>query len=407
MTGIGWAALLAWIGAVRAAGAEAQAPPGVVVDYSPASSGVYIGSPSIARLPDGTYVASHDQFGPGSTSDRTLVFGSSDRGRTWSRLCEIAGQWWSTLFVHRGALYLIGTDREEGRVVIRRSADGGRTWTEPRDERTGLLIASGRYHCAPVPVVLHDGRIWRAMEDALGPGGWGSHFNAFMLSAPEDADLLDAARWTASNRLGRNPAWLGGTFNGWLEGNAVVTRDGRMLDILRVDCPSDDEVAAFIDVSSDGKTARFDPARGFVPFPGGAKKFTIRYDARSHRYWSLVNYVPHAERAGKPASTRNTLALVCSPDLRRWEVRAILLHHPDPVKHGFQYVDWLFEGEDLVAVIRTAYDDGASGAHNFHDANYLTFHRFRQFRRLRDADPDRAAVGIVDRTDTRPAGASR
>jgi hypothetical protein len=45
-------------------------------------------------------------------------------------------------------------------------------------------------------------------------------------------------------------------------------------------------------------------------------------------------------------------------------------------------VDWLFEGDDLIAACRTAYDDEEGGAHNFHDANFLTFHRFKNFRRL-------------------------
>src|SRR5574341_1884760 len=107
--------------------------PGVVIDHRPASTGQYIGSPSIAALPDGSYAASHDLFGPGSTRDRTLVFASADRGRTWEKRAENQGQWWSTLFVHRGALYLLGTSRENGHAVIRRSTDGGRTWTEPRD----------------------------------------------------------------------------------------------------------------------------------------------------------------------------------------------------------------------------------------------------------------------------------
>ena len=30
---------------------------------------------------------------------------------------------------------------------------------------------------------------------------------------------------------------------------------------------------------------------------------------------------------------------------------------------------------------RTAYDDGLGGAHNAHDANYLTFHRIADFRK--------------------------
>jgi predicted neuraminidase len=57
-------------------------------------------------------------------------------------------------------------------------------------------------------------------------------------------------------------------------------------------------------------------------------------------------------------------------------VQRVLLQHPDTKAHGFQYVDWLFEGDDIIAVCRTAWD----GAHNAHDANHLTFHRIADFR---------------------------
>jgi len=366
--------------------ADLSKAPGVVIAHSPAASRIYIGSPSLALLPDGSYAASHDLFGPKSGSSSlgiTRVFRSEDKGKTWTRVAELRGQFWSSLFVHNRALYILGTSRGYGDVVIRRSTDGGRTWTEPRDANSGLLLTGGRYHCAPVPVVVHNGRLWRGMEDAFGPGGWGKHFRAFMMSAPADADLLKASSWTCTNRLARDPRWLGGKFNGWLEGNAVVTPDGRIVDMLRVDSPSDDEVAAIVEISPDGKTAAFDPGRGFVRFPGGAKKFTVRFDPASRRYWTLANYVPPKHRRGRPAATRNTLALACSPDLRSWAVRAIVLQHPDPVKHGFQYADWHFEGNDIVAVSRTACDDGLGGAHNYHDANFITFHRIANFRSLK------------------------
>ena len=138
-----------------------------------------------------------------------------------------------------------------------------------------------------------------------------------------------------------------------------------------------------IEISKDGREARFDPATGFIDFPGGAKKFTIRFDLRSRRYWPLTNYEPPQYRGPHAAGTRNTLALTSSPDLRTWEVRAILLHHTDREKNAFQYVDWLFEGNDIIAVSRTAWDDESGGAHSAHDANFLTFHRLRNFRKLK------------------------
>ena len=375
------------IGAEQPAAAEQAKVPGVVIDHSPAASGIYIGSPSIAILPNGDYVASHDQFGPKSTEHRralTRVFRSSDKGQTWTHGSDIDGQFWSTLFVHRDGLYIFGTLAHYNDTVIRRSTDGGRTWTEPKDAATGRLLP-GRFHCAPVPVVVHEGRLWRAMEDTTNPRLWGLPFRAMMLSASVDADLLRAESWTCTNKLASDATWLGGKFNGWLEGNAVVTPEGRIVDVLRVDSPEGGK-AAVVEVSRDGGSVSFDPASGWIGFPGGAKKFTIRYDAESKRYWSLTNYVLPEHRGHRAAGVRNALALTSSGDLRKWKVNCILLYHPDVSRHAFQYPDWQFDGDDIIAAVRTAYDDGLGGARNAHDANYLTFHRFRNFRRLTPND---------------------
>jgi hypothetical protein len=81
--------------------------------------------------------------------------------------------------------------------------------------------------------------------------------------------------------------------------------------------------------------------------------------------------------------------LTSSKDLKNWTIRSILLYHPDNLKHGFQYSDWLFDGQDIIAVVRTAFDDAEGGAHNKHDANFLTFHRWRNFRQLNlNSKPD-------------------
>jgi hypothetical protein len=340
--------------------------PGVVVDHEPAAARRYIGSPSLAILSDGSYVASHDFFGPASNQDVsgvTRIFRSDDRGRSWQRAAELQDQFWSNLFVHRGALYLMGTSREYGRIVIRRSGDGGRTWTGP-----WFLTADANYHTAPAPVVVYQGRVWRAFEYHP-PGPWG-FFEALVLSAPEKADLLDARSWTMTPRL-RFPADAPGGKH-WLEGNVVPGPHGKLLDILRVD--NVEEIAL----------TRVEPGglhfEGMADFPGGAKKFTIRYDRQSRLYWALSNPAPGADN---PASVRNTLALISSPDLRKWEVRRIILTHPDSQRHAFQYADWQFDGRDLAVLSRTAFDDEDGGAPRGHDANYLTFHRVERFREPR------------------------
>lgn len=370
------------------------AVPGVVVAHVPAAEKRYIGSPSLCRLPDGSYVASHDFFGPASTEHTSAVsrvYRSVDKGKTWQLTAQLDGQFWSKLFFWKNALYFMGTNRHHGNVVIRRSTDGGYTWSDPVDKLNGLLL-EGEFHCAPVPFVEHNGRLWRAMEDAAGRvKKWGVRYSTFMMSIPVGADLMQAANWTCSNLLPYDSGYLKGHFGGWIEGNALVDPEGNMVNMLRVaDVSTFDEKAAIVSISDDGKKASFDPEKDFVAFPGGSKKFTVRYDARSGRYWTLSNYVTPAAASAANAqpkklnasNIRNTLALCSSSDLLTWKVNKIILKGDDVEKTGFQYVDWMFEGKDIVFVSRTAFDDGLGGAHRQHDANFLTFHRIHKFRKL-------------------------
>lgn len=128
-----------------------------------------------------------------------------------------------------------------------------------------------------------------------------------------------------------------------------------------------------------GKTWEY--TADFINFPGGCKKFSIRYDPKSKKYWTVSNYVPEQFKGGNVERTRNTQAISWSTDLMNWHVHRIVLQHPDVDKHGFQYLDWHFDGNDIIALSRTAYDDGMGGADNQHNANMITFHRFKNFRR--------------------------
>lgn len=358
--------------------------PGTVIRHEPASSGVYVGAPSIVILPDSTYVASLNftsiQGGDHGTVHKTAVYASYDKGKTWDLLSEIDKQRWSTLFYHRDALYLIGVYEAFGNAVIRKSMDGGRSWSHPDDSKSGLL-AEGRYHCAPVPVVINRGRIWRAYEDA--PEG--REFRAIMISAPVNADLMDANSWTFSNKLEFDREWCEGTMLGWLEGNVVITQDQQVVDFLRCGfSKGKHSTAAMVRISSDGKKATFDPDKDFIHFPGASKKFTIRFDSESRKYWSLVNWIQPGDmkllEKGKAGMIRNTLALVSSSNLMDWIIERIVLYHPDTRDHAFQYVDWQFDKEDMIAVSRTAFEDGLGGADNYHNANFITFHRIKNFR---------------------------
>lgn len=366
-------------------GNKSVLPPGVVVNHSRKTTKVYLGTPSIAISPEGDYIVSHDESGEGTKGkpNRTIIFRSCDKGKTWTKVSAIeTGQTWSNIFYEGGELYMMGTNAPIQKFQVRKSENDGNTWTEPSSAANGILLTP-RFHTSAVPVVHFNGRVWRAVEEK-NPNIdiWPKSYSAKIISAPEGSDLLRADSWTGSNVLPYEPTYLNSRFGGWLEGNAVPGPDGKMKIVMRVEIgsASSGEYAAIIDVSEDGKTISFNPETGFIKMPGGAKKFTIRYDETSGRYWTLSNYVKPEYKEKNPGTVRNTLALCSSEDLRTWEMHKFILEHDDVKYHAFQYVDWLVEDDDIIFVSRTSFDDRYGGAASHHDANYITFHRIEDFR---------------------------
>lgn len=375
--------------------------PGIVVAQSkdPFKDKIY--SPSIAILPDGSYVASQDM--PKGIG----IHKSTDKGLTWQFVTKIDIGHWGGLFVHNGALYVMGTSKSFGDVIIHKSTDGGKTWTESLDEHSGVLF-KGNYHTAPVPVVVHNGRIWRAYEETLGDEK-SRDFHALVISAPVGADLLKATSWTRSNSIRFDENWINAKRANWLEGNLVVAPNGKLVDFMRLETwlgkgqkyelegsaagKPRHEVAAVISVSDDGKKVSFEnkPSE-YVLFPGAETKFTIRYDSLSKSYWTAVNKITNFDKTSTESFNgnwhqRNLLALYSSKDLKKWEEKYHIVkwNTGTPLNtwdvFGFQYADWQFEGDDIILVSRTSW----YGA-RYHDANMMTFHRIKNFRNAKLSD---------------------
>lgn len=361
--------------------------PGTVVNYLHpedtryAFSGQHLCTPSLLRHPDGYLLASMDVFGRRTPQNLTLIFRSDDGGKTWYHLTELFPCFWGKLFYHRGAVWMLATSTEYGDLLIGRSDDGGKTWGTP----TVLARGSSHWqypgwHKSAMPVISHGGRLWTGID--YGSWSCGGHRSA-LLSAKEDADLLRAESWHITPPLAYDPTWQGsveGDCRGFLEGNAVVLPDGGIADILRYTTdrgtPNHGLVPILRGNAGDpDQSLTFDR---YVPFPGNLSKFDILFDGVSGYYYSVINRICDG---GQPAA-RNLLSLMRSVDLTAWDVVADLLdyRHDDAQTVGFQYVSFLFDGDDLLFLSRTAWN----GAKSYHDNNYITFHRVPNFRTLKN-----------------------
>lgn len=362
--------------------------PGVVVnyihpeDYTYNFSGRSPASPSIARLPNGRLVASHDVYWGKGGQNLSKLFQSEDDGKTWTFLTDLYPCFWGKLFVHQDDLYMLATSTEYGALLIGRSQDGGKSWTAPVQLLEGGSREKGGPHKAPMPVIEYGGRLWTTVEH----GSWTLRgHDVGVLSAPADADLLHPANWTVTPFLKYDSEWPGtiegGIAPSLLEGNIIPTLDGGLVNLLRyntTDGTPNYGRAIMINVDPQHPGAPLTFGRT-IDFHGNNSKFTVYWDETSQRYWSLVNRVTSAN-----VKQRNVLTLVCSKDLCDWRIVKDVLNYEDHdwpednTKVGFQYVDWIFDGEDILYLSRTA----INGAFNYHNANYITFHRLERFRDL-------------------------
>lgn len=361
--------------------------PGTVVnyihpeDYTFMPSGRSPASPSLLRLPNGHLLASHDIYWGKCAQNLTHVFISKDEGKTWSFQSEIFPSFWTKLFYHQDALYAFGTNGEYGDLNIFKSTDNGRTWSNPTLMCKGGDRDVGGPHKAPMPVVTFKGRLWTAFE--YGSWGLSSTHDAGVASIGVDDDLMVSENWTISKFLRYSNDWPGvakGKARGYLEGNIVITPDNKLVNILRYQIENcEPNYGRAIVLSIDHNHPEHAPEYSkLINFHGNFSKFTIRFDSVTGYYYSLVCRVTQKS----VLKQRNCLTLTRSKDLDNWEIVSDILNFQDNgwqegiEKVGFQYVDWIFDGDNILFLSRTAINN----AHNYHNANYLTYHRLENFR---------------------------
>lgn len=365
--------------------AKAAEAVGTVVNYLHPDDGCYafsgraLCSPSLVRLPDGVLLASMDVFSGGHPQNLTLIFRSDDNGKTWHYLSELMPCFWGKLFVHKDELYMLAVSTEYGDLLIGKSIDGGKTFSAPITLLRGSNGKNGfpGVHKNPQPVVQYNGRLYNTLEW----GTWGltsekDYYHAAMvMSCDENADLLDPESWHFTPPVKYDPNWEGVAedgIRGTIEGTITVAPDGKLYNVMRYQTQLEKKILAYR--IPDDPDAPIEYSHS-ISFDGNLSKFMIKKDEISGKYFSIIS-----RRIDEPKTARNLLALVASDDLQNWRLVCDLIdrRYDDPAMVGFQYIDFEIEGEDIIFLSRTAMNN----AKNFHDANYSTFHRIDQFRKL-------------------------
>eukprot|EP00052_Salpingoeca_macrocollata_P030064 m.312665 g.312665 ORF g.312665 m.312665 type:complete len:386 (+) comp23048_c0_seq36:3911-5068(+) len=346
-----------------------------IVWIGPESRHLYVGSPSIVRVPSNNMLlASHDFFGA-STEDFTVpVYSSSDEGQTWQFFSNASGLYWAELFVYQNDVYLSGVDggdasKSRNIVISKLDSLATKTWSKPAVLFRGN--DSCAFHCAPTPILFAQNKVFRAFETS-------SPYPAVMTWADMGADLMQASSWHISTVLTFNQSWVpaawGGTQFEWQEGNAVEGPNGEIFDILRIDKQT---TTAY----NKAALTQLDPSTGvlsfkqFVDFPACSSKFMIRR-APNKMYYTLSTDVTAENVKLNLVYARNHLVLAASADLIHWKTCTTLLYDDtgfdatDSARFtGFHYVSWIFSGNDIYYAVRTGY----RGANSYHNANRLTF----------------------------------
>lgn len=387
-------------------------------------AGRYIGSPSIVKLDNGELLASHDLFidpapnrfnvdfsdRPGAEICVTKIYKSSDNGKSWSFLCDLKCCTFGKLFTFKEKVYILGLCAADNEVLndpynlnerkdneisasdgqldigLFCSEDGGRTWSDICNITRNSF--KGNFHKAVTPVVESRGRLWTAFDT---PKDEKSGFGVAIASVSADEDIMNPSNWTVTSPfIHYDSTWVNTVDGVWPymleEANAVPGKDGSVYVFTRYNSVNYD--AEFINNDDDGLRAGVFKANTDCPgaplqfvemrhFIGSLSKFTINYDEVSGKYYSLVSRDTETH-----CCQRNILSLVSSADLINWQIERDCLNTMDLnwyqncQEAGMYYCDWTFDGDDIIAVCRTALHDCI----NYHNSNMMTFHRFTDFR---------------------------
>lgn len=367
------------------------------VVYHNADPQYFVEGPGLVRLADGGLLAAVPVIPRPQWSDERRVdhgvvhlLYSSDAGRTWQARCDLpyysAAPW-----LDRGTLYLFAikprpSKRSLVELVLLRSADEGRTWSEP------VTLGAGDFWISATAMVERDRRLYWALDDL----SYGTSGSTRLIAGDLSGDPMKPQAWRISepakipkpsamasdSKVVEQPAQH-------LEPN-VIELNGqlRLLTGVRFKrLPLPGHYAA-LEATDDGTRLGL-KFRYSTALPGGQLKSCLVRDEVSGMFWATSNLPVESEdlfgwakqesergRYLPAAGDRRFLMLSYSLDGMNW-FPAGCVAQAAKLSQSFMDARPVIDGDDLAIIARAS-----TQAPNQHDADRATFHRVRDFRGL-------------------------
>lgn len=321
-------------------------------------------------------------------------------GKVTGAACDIEG-----LEAENEYEFFVSADQKRSRIRLARCAEPVGSVVNYLHPEDGAYLFSGRYLCSPSLVRHPDGYLLASMDvfegacpqnltlifrsddngeswhdvSELMPSFWGKMFihkgELYMLSCSTEYGDLLIGKSTDGGKTFSTPTVLLRGSNGKNHQCGVHKNPQNVMRYAIVEGDPPYGLVLAYRVNTDDPDAPLEYSHS-IRMPCNNSKFMIKYDEVSCRYYSIVTRIDCYERRHR----RPLLSLMTSKDMENWTLVCDLLdgRNLDIEKVGFQYVDFEFEGEDIIYLCRTAWNN----AEGFHDSNYSTFHTIKNFRSL-------------------------
>lgn len=360
----------------------------------------YVEGPGLVRLDDGSLVAvvpvvPREQWSKERRAEHSVthIVRSGDGGKTWQALSDLP--YYSAVpWQHRGALYLFankgGTKSRNDDLLLLRSGDGGKTWSSP------VTLFQGHFWNCHTGMAERGGHLYWAVDDL----SLGAKRGPRVVAGDLSADVMNPSSWRMSDAVpfpGVPDALTNPKFaelpSQYLEPNVLNVRGQlRVLMTVKPKRQSTAGLCAVLDVDDAGGKLDLKFSQ-YHPMPGGQLKFCAIWDEVSKMFWATANLVVDGQGAfdwfaegekrgnvryasGVGGNDRRFLMLLYSLDGLNW-FQAGCVAQAGKISQSFMYARPVIDGDDLAIIARSSVS-----APNQHDADYATFHRVRDFRRL-------------------------